>query len=157
MSTFYQNLLYIRWPQAYLTEPRRESKSPRKGTKRLRGGRWASRPEASPRDPSGVVLYHCVTEKKRASVTANWSAYSGSWRHIKQPYVGGFSRSPLECDFSSPPVRSFCCFILIFSFVMISMKNFETYTIDRYYWKKHLRFFSRIFYPYAAPETRFKV
>ena len=42
------------------------------------------------------------------------------------------------------PVGSFRCFVLIFSFVMVSMKNFETYTIDRYYSKKHPRFFSEV-------------
>ena len=49
----------------------------------------------------------CHKEKK-VFVAANWPAHSGSWKHKKQPYVGGFSRSPLECDFSSPPFGRFC-------------------------------------------------
>jgi len=65
----------------------------------------------------------------------------GSWGPIKQHYIGGFSRSIRRGEFFTPKVWDSFYFCLIFSFVMISMKIFETYRIDWYNWRNYWDFF----------------
>ena len=76
--------------------------------------------------PSAATL--CYQEK--VCVTAKWLAYTGSWRLMEQPYVGGFSRSTLKREVWTHGVSDFRCFFLIFAFVVVSMNIFETHIIS---------------------------
>ena len=94
-------------------------------------------------------------QKKKVSCKQKKPVDSDSWGPIKQPYVSGFSRSIRRGEFFTSKVWDSCYFCLIFSFVMISMKIFETYRIDWYNCEELLEFFFRIFRSYLSPGTRF--
>jgi len=86
------------------------------------------------------ILYHCIT-KKKVSCEEEQLVHSDCWGSIKQPYVGGISSSIRRGEFSTLKVRDSCYFCVIFPFVIISTKVFETYTN----WEKPLELFSEFF------------
>jgi len=91
---------------------------------------------------STIEAWHCTTKKKCLSQRSERHIYSGSWRLMEQPYVGRFSRSSLERGVCTPKVSDFGYFVLIFAFVMVSMRILETYIIDiSHSWQEHQKFF----------------
>jgi len=90
---------------------------------------------------SVFALYHSVTQKKNVSVPEGRPTQYGSWRHTKQPYVGRFFISHQDCEIFGSKVSEFHYFCIIFSFVVIFMKNFEIYIINRYYREETPEFF----------------
>jgi len=62
-----------------------------------------------------------------------------------KPYVRGLSRSKRVAEIWGLKVSIFCYLVIIFSCVMLGMKNFEIHTMDRCYEEKHLEFFPEFF------------
>ena len=62
-----------------------------------------------------------------------------------KPYVRGLSRSKRVAEIWGLKVSIFCYLVIIFSCVMLGMKNFEIHNTDRCYQKKHLEFFLEFF------------
>jgi len=85
--------------------------------------------------------YITVLQKKKVSCEEEQLVHSDCWGSIKQPYVGGISSSIRRGEFSTLKVRDSCYFCVIFPFVIISTKVFETYTN----WEKPLELFSEFF------------
>ena len=73
---------------------------------------------------------HSVT-KKKLSVPEGRPTQCGSWRHTKQPYADRFFISHWDREIFGSKVSKFHYFCIIFSFVMILMKNFAIYIINR--------------------------
>jgi len=53
-----------------------------------------------------------VWQKKKVSCEEKWPLDSDSWGSIKQPYVGGFSRSIRRGEFFNPKVWN-CCYRIV--------------------------------------------
>jgi len=91
------------------------------------------------------VSLHCVTKTKKLSLREGQPTQCGSWRHTKQPYViGRFFVPHQDRGIFSSKVWNFHYFCIIFSFVVISMKNFEIYIINRYYRGETLEFLPEV-------------
>jgi len=83
--------------------------------------------------------------------------HSGRYGSIKQPYIRRLSRSIRSGDIFGLNVSYFLAIpIIFFPFVILSVKIFETHTIDRCYQEEHLEFFSRIFRSYPDPVSLLK-
>jgi len=79
--------------------------------------------------PVATVLPMTLCDiKRKVSCEEKRPVDSDSWGPMKQPYVDGFSRPIRSGD--HPLSLGSCYFCIIFLFVMISMKIFESYRID---------------------------
>ena len=95
---------------------------------------------------SSLSTLFCIREfpKKKLSLPEGRPTQCGSQRHTKQPYVGRFFVSHQDRVIFGSKVQNFHYFCIIFSFIVILMKNFEIYIINKYY-RKELRNFFRNF------------
>ena len=80
-----------------------------------------------------ISSHNMVSQKKKLSAREGRPTQCGSWRHTKQPYLGRFFISHQDHEIFGSKVSKFHYFCIIFSFVVILMKNFEIYIINRYY------------------------
>ena len=76
-----------------------------------------------------------------------WAIFidSGSWRLIKQSLMRRFFVSRQESIFWPFEVSAFSYFVIIFQFVMVSMKILEIHTVCWSYQGKQLSFFPEFF------------
>jgi len=68
----------------------------------------------------------------------------GSWRHTKQPYVCRLFIWHQDREIVGSKVLKVHYFCIRFSFVVILMKNFEIYIMNRYYGEETPEFFPEI-------------
>ena len=98
--------------------------------------------------------YYTVSQKeKKLSLPERQPTQCGTWRHTKQPYVSPLFVSHQGRGIFDSKVPNFDYFCIIFSFVVILMKNFEINIINRYYREETREFFFRIFRSYFPAEN----
>jgi len=85
---------------------------------------------------------HITVSQKKSSLPEGRPTQCGSWRHTKQPYVGRFFASHQDCWILALKFH-FHYLYIIFSFVVILMKNFEIHIPNRYYQEETQELFSK--------------
>jgi len=109
-------------------------------------GRYYPRAKTDRKRKILEILHITLCYKKKRSVLWAIPIDSGSWRPIKQSLMHRFLVSRQEGIFwSFIEVSAFSYFVIIFQFVMVSMKINEIHTVCWSYRLVCLRFFSEFF------------